>query len=204
VLWEFLRDAYDDFYKLVIFNLLWVITTVPVVTAPAAAAGIYFAANQMAHHEQVDWRTFFEGFRRYWRLGLRWIVVNLVAIALLVFNFWFYSQYPAQWAPWARGLFLGILVLWVLLQVYTFPMLFEQKDRRMRTALRNSAVLYLKRPGLVIGTTLFLAVLLAVSTIIVIPWFLFTAGIFVYLATRVAVFVVNEVTAAGAPPRPVD
>ena len=53
-------------------------------------------------------------------------------------------------------------------------------------------------------STLFLAVLLALSTIIVIPWVLFTAGIFVYLVTRVAVFVVDEVMTAGAPPRPVD
>jgi uncharacterized membrane protein YesL len=203
VLWEFLRDAYDDFFKLVVLNLLWVVTTLPVVTAPAAIAGLYYAANQMARHEEVDWRTFFEGFRRYWGMGLRWSLLNLLALALMLYNYWFYGQFPAGWAPWVRGLVLGILVLWLMLQAYTFPLLLEQKDRKMYTALRNSMVLYLKRPALALGTALLLAVLVALSTLLIVPWLLFTASTCVYLATRVAVFVVDELSAAATSP-PVD
>lgn len=202
MLWEFLRDVYDDFLKLVVLNLLWAAATLPVVTAPAAVAGIYYAANRMARHEYVDWHTFFEGFRKYWGMGLRWTLVNLLALAIMLYNFWFYGQFQAGWAPWARGLVLGLLVLWLLLQAYTFPLLLEQEDRRLVTALRNSVVIYLKRPALALGTAFILAVLLILSTLVWIPWLLFTASISAYLATRVTVSLIEEVQASETPARP--
>jgi hypothetical protein len=84
-----------------------------------------------------------------------------------------------------QGLLLGLAVLWGLLQTYTFPLLLEQEDRRMLTALRNSVVLFIKYHVTSLGLALLLVLLLVVSTLFVPPaWLLATASLGAYVANR--------------------
>lgn len=185
LIWNSLVDAYYESVPLIVTNVLWVILTLPVITAPPAAAGLYYATNQLAQQKSVTWRTFFEGFRAHFWLGWRWGLVNLLVFAILGFNFWFYGRGETSWGVWLQGAFLGMMVLWGLLQLYTFPLLLEQQDRRMRTALRNSLVLFLRYPAFSIGLALLVALLVVVSTLFLPPfWLLFTASLSAYLANR--------------------
>jgi uncharacterized membrane protein YesL len=195
LLFSWLEDAYFDFGKLLVYNLLWFALTLPLVTAPPAAAGLYFAVRQLANQQPADWRTFFEGFREHFWLSWRWGLLNLIVLAGLAANLWFYGLVEAEWGLWAQAGFMALLALWCLLQVYTFPLLLEQHDRRLRVALRNSIVFYLRRPGLSLGLALIIALLAAISLVLVPPaWLVLTGSLCAYLATRGTLHLAGELS----------
>jgi len=39
---------------------------------------------------------------------------------------------------WIQALFVGVALLWVIVQMYPLALLFEQEDQRLRVALRNA------------------------------------------------------------------
>jgi uncharacterized membrane protein YesL len=189
-------DAYYDSGPLIVANVLWFALTLPLVTAPPAAAGLYYVTNQLAHRRSANWRTFFEGFRTYFWLGWRWGLVNLLVLSVIGANYWFYARIVLNRAEWIEGIFLSLAMLWGILQTYTFPLLLEQKDRRMVTAVRNSVVLYLKYPAFSIGLAVLVLLLLVVSSLLLQPaWIFLTAGLCAYLTNRGAIFLVDRLQA---------
>jgi uncharacterized membrane protein YesL len=192
VIRQALLEAYDDFARLVVFNLLWLLLSLPLVTAPPAAAGLYHATRELALRRPVDWHTFFEGFRQHFWLSWRWGLPNLLVAGVLGFNAWFYGQLQQPWTPLVQGALLGLFVLWLLLQLYTFPLLLAQQDRRLRVALRNSLVLYLKYPGFSLVLVGFTALLAALSTLLQLPWALISASLLAYVTHFCIFFLLKD------------
>ena len=185
---ETLINLYYDLVPLVSLNIIWFLLTLPIVTAFPAAAGLYYATNQLAHQKGAGWKTFFDGFRIHFWLSWRWGLLNVIIILVAVSNIQFYGQLEAEWSVWLRGVIIGLSILWGIIQLYTFPFLLEQEKQRLSTALRNSMVLLATRPAPVLSVA-FLSLMLAVlSTVIVLPaWFFFTASLSVYLANKVVI-----------------
>jgi uncharacterized membrane protein YesL len=187
-----LTEAFAWLADLLIANLLWAFFTLLVVTAPGAAAGMFYMTNRMAHDRPVTWRIFFEGFRRFFWLSWRWALMNLLALSVFYANVRFYGEMEADWAPWAQGIFLGLGLLWFLLQMYTFPMLLEGEDGRLVSALRNSVLLFARRPFFSLGMVLVMAVLAAISTAIQIPWLLITISFYGFLLNRATLYLLGR------------
>jgi hypothetical protein len=98
-----------------------------------------------------------------------------------------------------QGLFVGLLILWILLNIYTFPLLLEQSDRRLVVALRNSLVIYIRRPLFGLGTAALIGILMYISMrylYVLVP--VLTTGLCAYLANRVTVQVVGELVGDGS------
>ena len=85
-------------------------------------------------------------------------------------------------------------MIWSFLQVYTFPLLLEQSDRRILTALRNSLVLYLRRPGLILLVATFVLAVAFLATMFAWPvWILLVAGLGAYLANLATLHTLAEI-----------
>jgi uncharacterized membrane protein YesL len=185
---ESLVNLYYDLVPLVSLNVIWFLLTLPIVTAFPAAAGLYYATNQLAHQKGAGWKTFFDGFRIHFWLSWRWGLLNAIILIVLVSNIVFYGQLEAEWSVWLRGVIIGLSILWGIIQLYTFPFLLEQEKQRLSTALRNSIVLLATRPAPVLSVALLTLVLVVLSTVIALPaWFFFTASLSVYLANKVVI-----------------
>jgi len=181
VLWTAFRDYYEEMFTLVGANLLWVLLlagpfglgflasrflpVAPVIIGtlvleallmPPATAGMLHLTNQVAHHKSIEFGLFFEGMKKYFWKSWLFMLLNLVAAAIFYTNFQFYGGSDAQWAVIVRGLFVGLAVMWCLVQIYVFPMLLEQQEPRLLMALRNAAFLAFASPI----TTLVLAILM--------------------------------------------
>ena len=183
VLWAALKDYYEEMFTLVGANLVWVAAVAAAFGLPALAgrylapaaglglavvlgflllppitAGMLYLTNQIAHHKSIEFGMLWEGARTYavksWLLTL----INVLAAVIIATNFFFYGQFEGQWPVIVRGLFVGMGVLWCLIQIYVFPMLLEQQEPRLLLALRNAAFLTFASPI----TTLILAVLMIV------------------------------------------
>jgi uncharacterized membrane protein YesL len=121
-------------------------------------------------------------------------MVVLVA-ALLIFNYLFYHGFGTEWSYWVQGAFLGLLILWGLLNLYTFPLLLEQSDRRLVTALRNSLVIYIRRPAYALGSAALMVLVGYLSYRLLPLWGVITASLSAYLANQVTIRVVMELSA---------
>jgi hypothetical protein len=87
------------------------------------------------------------------------------------------------------------------LQLYTFPLLLEQVDRRMSLALRASAEILLRRPIFTLGVALGFA-LVAVPSVYLFPpaWIFISASLCTYLANRAVIDSIGRMVRTGPGP----
>lgn len=163
VFWAALKDYYEEMFRLVGANLLWLLAIPLVVTLPPATAGMFYLANQVAHHKSVELGMFFEGFKKYFVKSWLWVLLNVGVLFVLYVNLVFYGErVGGQLGSIVQGLFVGLGVMWCLIQLYVFPMLLEQQEPRLLLALRNAALMAFASPI----ATLLLGVLLAATTVL--------------------------------------
>lgn len=169
-LWDTLVNAYDSALEVLKANLLWILLSLPILSLPAATAGAYYFAFQLAQRRTADVSTFFEGIKLHAWAGYRFFLLNLIAILTLLVNISFYGRFQQQWATWLQGVMLGLLVVWLALNIFTFPLYLAQAEKKLRVALRNSMVFYLRQPGMCLSLIAFLFLLSAISTLLSPAW----------------------------------
>jgi uncharacterized membrane protein YesL len=194
-----LRDQLVDAYLVAIpittLNMLWFVASLPIVTLIPATGALLYATNQLAHGKPADWRVFVEGFRRYFWRSWSWGILNILVAVILASNYIFYGQIDESLRTWARAVVVTLAFLWLTVQLYTFPLLIEQEKPHLRTALRNSFVILLKRPFYAFGSALIVAALAIGSTLIIQPaWIFVTASVCAYLANRTTLRSISRIT----------
>ncbi len=167
-----LYTAWDGFWLLWLANVLWFVLCLPIITAPAAFAGLYYTTHQIAYGESVDWKTFFEGIKRYFWPGLRWFMANLLVAFVLGFYFLFFSSsgnLSQVTNEILSGVPFGLLIVWGIINAFTFPLMLEQEKPSYLNALRNSLVFYLKWPGYSLAFVVFNAAVIALCAWLQVP-----------------------------------
>lgn len=183
LLWAALKDAYFNIWKLFILNFLWFICSLPLITLPFTTAGLAYTVHQLiANGEDFEYRSFFKGMKRVGVTGLRWFLPNLLVMAILLFNliFSFNSGHD-----WALPVFIGnvfLLFAWLIINTFTWPFLLEQQKQVMRQAIRNSAVIFMRRPFFTILLTLFLLLVFVLCIVLVIPFALIAVSFCLFMA----------------------
>ena len=172
--------AWDGFWTVWMSQLLWIGLCLPVVTIPAAFAGMYYIMHQLANGESLEWRTFFEGIKLYFWPAMRWAGINLLVIASLgLYTLFLISSVNISGQDWvqaASGIPFGLLVIWLAVNAFTFPFMLVQENPSYRMALRNSLILYLKWPVYALAFILVNAVVIGLSVWLVIPWLILTTS----------------------------
>ena len=182
-----LRDTWDDLWSTAVCNLLWLVLNLLIITGPPATAALFCYANRLAHGESTGVGDFLRAVRRYFGVSWRWGLVNGVVLFLLVGDIILTGQLSqSAGARLAQGFFLAALLVWLLLQLYVLPFLFEQEIPSVKLALRNGV-------AMLGGNILFSAALGALlSAVLLAGTFLFmlslaAGGVFVALVGNHAV-----------------
>jgi uncharacterized membrane protein YesL len=190
VLWEALKDLWDELSLLILMNAVSALLVIPVVTFPPALAGLWHTANRLTNEKSIHWRDYFEGFRRYFWKAWGLALLNILVAAVVFTNISFYTpgNTPFEINPtlsiWIRGLFLGIVFLWLIIQMYLMALLLEQQDQRLRVALRNAAVLAVANPGFTLVLALLLLIVAVISTLFPVLWFAITLALFAVVCNK--------------------
>ncbi|HUX75529.1 MAG TPA: YesL family protein [Anaerolineae bacterium] len=190
VFWEALKEFWDELFLLMLMNVVTVLLVIPVVTFPPALAGLWGAANLVAKGRAIHWSDYFEGFRRYFWKAWGLALLNILVAVILFTNIRFYTpaNVPFDISPsvsqWIQAFFVGMALLWVIVQMYPLALLFEQEDQRLRVALRNAAVLLITNPGFTIVLLLLLLIVAAISTAIPLLWFMVTVALLAVVCNR--------------------
>ncbi len=170
----------------VILGLLWLICSLPVVTAGAASTAFYYAYDKTVCRKMgYAWRSFFDGLRTNFKQATKsWLAfLGLLIVALA--DIWvLYSFMEA--AP-AAGAFLGILLVLlgflVMWGCVMFPYIARFENGTKET-MRNAAIIMLAN---FFWSVLLLALFaVAVLASLTVPSAgLFAPAVYMYFANRI-------------------
>jgi uncharacterized membrane protein YesL len=166
IIGESFRDLWADLWTMLAGNLFWLIANVLIIPGPPATMAIVYYGNRLAHGEQADLADLWQAFRSYWGAAWRWGAINILVIVFLVANVTLIGQMQlGAWEPVVQGLYVALLVLWLVVQLFALPFLFEQEKMSVRQALRNSVVMIGKNMGFSLFLWVLLALILTAGTI---------------------------------------
>ena len=136
------------------------------ITWPPATAGLHYVTHRLTRpdkDEQTTWRHFFAGFRQYWRASWQVAVSNLIILLVLVVNIGFYVNLSTPGLRLISVPLFYLLLLWMGMQLYLFPLLIEQEDKHIPLIFKNAFLLTARNMGftLVLGLLLISMILVA-------------------------------------------
>ena len=86
----------------------------------------------------------------------------------LAFNVWFYAN-SEGWLRFISLVWLWVLLLWLLISQYLFPLFWQQDEPNIRLAFRNAALLTAKYPLYSLLLFLFQILLIFICVAVVLP-----------------------------------
>ena len=182
-----LAAIWQDLWTSLVVDALWLLSNTLIIPGPPATLALTAYCNGIAAGEPLDHLDYWRYFKKSWGIGWKWGAFNLLVMAFLVGDFYITSQ--AQDFPGRKfllGVYLALGIIWLVLQLFALPFLYEQKDTNLRQAWGNSQVLLAGNPGLM----LILLTLLALILLIGIPLFglsIFFGPVFTSLVTNLTV-----------------
>jgi len=180
-------DLWNDLWMTLVCNVVWLLAMLLVIPGPPATVALFYYANCLAHGESADLSDFWGAFRRYWKVGWVWAIVNILVFFFLIGDYWLIGRENRTYlSSFLQVFYIMVIIGWSLTQLYTLPFLFEQNHPTLLQALRNGALMLSKNFGFSIGFGVGLLLALGAGTL----FFLLSAafgGMFVALASNHAV-----------------
>jgi uncharacterized membrane protein YesL len=192
--WRGLRHLNHRGYIYIWANILWFVLSLPLITAPAAWAGLVNMSRKAYMQPTADLHDFWEGFRENLGRGAVMAVANLLFIGINVVNLLAYREQNTPAAVALRGVWLLALIAWAAVQMYLWPLLYELQQPSLLGALRNAAVMALLNPVYTLTLLIGVALVGLVSAVLVAAWPLLTGGL---LASVITFAVFDRLAAAG-------
>ncbi len=167
-----LFDWLDKVGTFVLANLFWIIFSIPLVTLPAATAGLFATVSPWVRGKEVEvFRAFLGGMRRFWLKSTLIGLLDLLAVGWVLVNFMIIARMdianPIGWLSRSTSLFVGLAVLMV--NVYLWPLLVVF-DLPIRQLIERAVKLAFAHPvwslGLVLVTALALLLSLTLPAVV--------------------------------------
>lgn len=161
-------------------GILWLVASLPVITAGAAATAGYYAMSKSVRHKTgYLWKEFFHSFKENLKQSIGLTIGYLAALIVLALDLWYVWNNDSKLNSAVFVVLIFILFTVTGIGIYIWPLLsrFEKKNLEL---LKNGFVVAFKYLPL----TLVLVFLLAASCIGVylMPWaILVISGVYIYL-----------------------
>jgi uncharacterized membrane protein YesL len=197
ILSESLQDVYGEILLVVPLSLVTLLLQLPLITGPPALAAMWAVGNQIARGEAVGRQDYWVSFKEHFWSSWRLTVLNLLVLGVVAANLWFYApssnplDLSVSLASWIEGVWIAVLLLWLLMAQHHLALIMEQKDQRLRVTLRNGAVLLMRHPALCVLELIFIALAVALSALLVVPWFVITPAFLAVLTNNAVLLLVR-------------
>jgi uncharacterized membrane protein YesL len=172
---------------LLVANLLWLALSLPIVTWPAATAGLFYLIGRVVK-EELDFEPryarvsdFWEGFRRFgWRASLL-ALIDLLALLMIGVALRFYGEGQIEWLGWLVGPISLIGLAWAGAQLYLYPLLIQRPERSAWELAREAFLIAISYP-------LYTLSLLATATVLAIGAGLLAGPVLLIFFSLLAMF----------------
>lgn len=175
-------------------NLWWALLTVPIITAPAAWAGLTRLSYVAFRSPAVTLDDFWQGVRENLGRGAALAVLNIVVVVVNLTNILAYRDTPGLGASLLRGIWILVLVLWFGAQFYLWPLYYSLERPSLAAAFRNAAVMMLRNPVFTLVSWVGIVLVLIVSIALVPAVVLLTGSALAVVANSL---VMDRLRAAG-------
>jgi len=148
--------------------LLLPLILIAILAGGPAMAGVHHLTNPIPHEKRIEFSYFWQGFKCYYMKSWQVLALWVVGTVTLAVNIWFYRMWWQQGTQIAIVpviLFLWIMVLWLGIQPYLFPLLLEQEDKGVLLIFKNAILLALVNPGFTVVLMALLGATLLLSLI---------------------------------------
>ena len=156
MVWESVATASRLFWRhlgmLVVANILWLLLSLPIVTWPAATAGLFYLVRRVVQEElgasprDASLGDFWDGFRQYWLRSSVLAVIDLAGLGVIAVALVFYggsTEEPLRWLVGPIGL---IGLVWITAQLYVYPLLLERSGSRPWEIMREALLMVIGYP----------------------------------------------------------
>jgi uncharacterized membrane protein YesL len=110
------------------------------------AAGLQFIANESARGEGIFLSDMWDGLRRYFLLALKGWLLSVGGTMVIFANLRFYPSLQGPLGVVVEVFWFYVLVVWLAMHLYVYPLLMEQRVKRLVLIYRNAFVMTATRP----------------------------------------------------------
>ncbi len=180
------QDVWQELWTILVVQLFFLIGQALIVLGPPVTVAMFYYGNRIAHDELATERDFLKAVRQYWKPAWRWGGLNFLVFGLLIGDYSLTGKLVIEQslASFLQSLYIAILVLWLLLQMFALPFLFEQEQPSVLLALRNAVVFVRRNLILVVVLSLMLAISLALGLLTFMLTFVFGAALVAFTGNR--------------------
>ncbi|MCU0503763.1 MAG: DUF624 domain-containing protein [Anaerolineae bacterium] len=219
VTWRSLLSLYNDLFLLIGMSLLWWLTggfflalavivgypmlyiggpwwLAPILAIPAgpATAALAHVTHRVARELRADRSFFFEGFREYWKRALGVSTILALVTAILILNLLFYVSRPEPFVQALSLLFVLLLVYWLSVQIYAFPILAGMKEPSVLGAIKMALMMAFANPLFSVLIVVIAAALTTLSVVLAILVLLLWPAMMLLLGSHSLKLVVERAT----------
>ena len=159
-----------EFAFLLALNFIWLLAQVTIVFGPPATAALVAIAARVADGALIDFGDFGRALRADFKVAWLWGLAQWVVYGVLGFNLVVYAGASSVGILSLRYAWTLMAAIWFAVNLYFWPLHFEQADRRFTTTLGNALKMALLNPGFTVFYALLALVLIAVSTLSGLCW----------------------------------
>ncbi len=159
-------------YPLVVTGGWWWLAVLLMIPIGPASAALAVVARRCAADLRVTRTLYFDGLRTYWRPALGLSAIGMVVLALLLMNITFYASRPNGFVQGLTFIWGYVLLFWLSVQFYAYPVLVRMEKPRTLGALRTAVLGALANPLFSILLVLIAAAFTALTALTMIFFFL--------------------------------
>ena len=122
--WRFIGKLGD----LILLNILWIVCSIPIVTAGASTTAVYYVTLKLVRDENDSTiKNFFHSFKENFKQSIIIWLLLMAAGALLAFDFWFFltgQMHSLTGTPklLMTAVFGGLLLVYLFIATYVFAL----------------------------------------------------------------------------------
>lgn len=183
-----LAASVESWATFIFSNLLWALFSLPLVTLPAATAGLFDYLSGRARGAPGDlFDVFFGAMRRLWLKATLLVALDVAAGALIALNMSIFPRMDTASDPFAfiaRSVTLFVALALLLVNLYAWPLLVLIESMPISRVLRSAFTLAFTNPVWSLGV-------LAAAAAPILIGLLLPRGILLFGAVSACVWIVN-------------
>ncbi len=110
--------------KLIVLSILWIVSSIPLVTFGLSSTALYYAVVKAVRHDVgYVFGEYFGAFRREWRQGIAFSLIYLIGFVILYLDFMVWSEEPKLSALIFSIVCIVIAALWSVSACYVFSLI---------------------------------------------------------------------------------
>ena len=130
-----------------LLNFIWLICQLTVVLGGPATAALVYVARRVVDEELIGLDDFWHGLTHNFTAAIKWSLAQILVYGVLGFNLWHYAGQSGLAVLSLRYAWTIMALIWFAINMYYWPLHFEQADQRFRTTITNATKMAFLNPN---------------------------------------------------------